>query len=123
MADGVMADGVVADIALTRSGDKGAHANVGVWARTDAAYEILRDQLTADVVARRFALVGRGRVLRYELANLRALNFVLLDSLDGGGSASLRSDAQGKVYGTALSLIPLTLPDGWPSELAAGQEA
>lgn len=102
----------VADIALTRSGDKGAHANVGVWARTDAAYRILLEQLTEEVVAHHFARTCHGPVVRYELPNLRALNFVLHDALDGGGSSSLRSDAQGKVYGTALSLIPLTLPPG-----------
>ena len=102
----------VADIALTRSGDKGAHANVGVWARTDAAYQLLLDQLTENAVARHFAQVCRGPVLRYELPNLRALNFVLHDALDGGGSSTARTDAQGKVYGTALSLMPVTLPDG-----------
>lgn len=102
----------VGDIALTRSGDKGGNANVGVWTRTDEAYQILIDQLTEKVVARHFARICRGPVIRYELPNLRALNFVLHDALDGGGSASLRTDAQGKVYGTAISLIPLTLPEG-----------
>ncbi len=102
----------VADIALTRSGDKGAHANVGVWARTDAAYRLLVDQLTEEVVARHFAAICKGPVIRYLLPNLRAMNFVLHDALGGGGSSSLRTDAQGKVYGTALSLIQLDLPDG-----------
>lgn len=113
---GAITDCTVGDIALTRSGDKGAHSNVGVWARTDAAYRILCDQLTAEVVAHHFAQLCRGPVVRYELPNLRALNFVLHHSLDGGGASSLRSDAQGKVHGTALSFIPVTLPQGTTAE-------
>ncbi len=106
----------VGDIALTRSGDKGSHSNVGVWARTDGAYRILADQLTEEVVARHFGRLCRGPVVRYELPNLKALNFVLHNSLDGGGASSLRSDAQGKVHGTALSLIPISLPEGVSAE-------
>jgi hypothetical protein len=97
----------LADIAMARSGDKGADANVGVWVRTDEDYEVLRRSLTADVVKRHFAGVCRGEVVRYELPRLRALNFILGDALDGGGSASLRTDAQGKTYGNALLLLEL----------------
>ena len=97
----------VGDIAMARSGDKGADANVGVWARTDADYELLRSSLTADVVKAHFAEVCKGDVDRYELPRLRALNFILHDALDGGASASLRTDAQGKTYGNGLLLLEI----------------
>ena len=97
----------VGDIAMARSGDKGGDANVGVWARTDADYETLRAGLTAEVVKAHFAEVCHGEVLRYELPKLRALNFILRDALDGGASASLRTDAQGKTYGNGLLLLEI----------------
>ncbi len=98
----------VGDIAMARSGDKGADANVGVWARTDADYEVLRSALTTEVVKAHFADMCRGEVLRYELPKLRALNFILRDALDGGASASLRTDAQGKTYGNGLLLLEIS---------------
>lgn len=101
----------VADIALARSGDKGADANVGVWTRSAEAYALLRERLTTEVVKAHFAAVCHGGVTRYELPNLRALNFLLHDALGGGGSATLRTDAQGKVYSLAMGLIPLDVPD------------
>jgi hypothetical protein len=100
----------VGDVALTRSGDKGADANVGVWTHSERAYRLLVEQLTPEVVQRHFAAVCRGPVRRYELPNLRALNFVLGDALDGGGSSSLRTDAQGKLYGLAMALVPIEVP-------------
>jgi hypothetical protein len=99
------------DIALARSGDKGADANVGIWTRTDEDFELLRRHLTADVVKAHFANVCKGEVTRYELPKLRALNFILGDALDGGGSASLRTDAQGKTYGNGLLLLELEVED------------
>lgn len=72
------------EFAAARSGDKGAHANVGVWARSDEAYEVLVRTLTVSVVQQHFAAYCRGDVVRYELPNVRALNFVLRDALDGG---------------------------------------
>ncbi len=102
---------LVGAIASTRSGDKGADANVGVWARTDRAYEALRSALTADAVGRHFAAVCHRPVRRYELPNLRALNFVLPGTLGGGGSTSMRSDAQGKAYGLALAHLVIEVPD------------
>ena len=99
----------VGDIAMARSGDKGADANVGVWARTDADYALLREHLTVERVKAHFAAVCNGDVLRFELPKLRALNFILRDALDGGASASLRTDAQGKTYGNGLLL--LEIPD------------
>lgn len=98
---------LLGDIAMARSGDKGADANVGIWTRTDEDYELIRTRLTADVVKAHFANVCKGEVVRYELPKLRALNFILGDALDGGGSASLRTDAQGKTYGNGLLLLEL----------------
>jgi hypothetical protein len=99
------------DIAYARSGDKGAGANVGVIARTPAAFAHLRRHLTAEAVEAFFKPLGVGRVVRYELANLGALNFVLPNILDGGGSMSLRIDAQGKALGQALLEMELPLPE------------
>jgi hypothetical protein len=98
------------DIAYTRSGDKGSGANVGVIARSPQAFEMLRQYLTADVVEAFFKPMGVGRVVRYELPNLAALNFVLPRILDGGGSLSLRIDAQGKALGQVLLELQLEIP-------------
>jgi hypothetical protein len=95
------------DIAMARSGDKGADANVGVWVRTDADYELITRELTTDKVKAHFADMCKGEVVRYELPKLRALNFILRDALDGGASASLRTDAQGKTYGNGILLMEL----------------
>jgi hypothetical protein len=90
------------DIAYARSGDKGSGANVGVIARSPADYETLRRYLTAPAVEAFFKPMGVGAVVRYELPNLGALNFVLPNILGGGGSTSLRIDAQGKALGQVL---------------------
>jgi hypothetical protein len=95
---------------MARSGDKGADANVGVWARTDEDYALLCEHLTAERVKQHFAAVCNGDVLRFELPKLRALNFILRDALDGGASASLRTDAQGKTYGNGLLLLEIPDP-------------
>lgn len=95
------------ELASARSGDKGTDANIGVWVDTDAAYEFLREHLTAERVAEHFRALCKGKVVRYELPNLRALNFVLHDALDGGGAASLRTDAQGKTL--SLGLLQMRL--------------
>lgn len=97
----------IGDIAMARSGDKGADANVGVWARTDVDYAVLQRELTVERVKAHFAEVCHGEVVRYELPKLRALNFILRDALDGGASASLRTDAQGKTYGNGLLLMEI----------------
>lgn len=99
------------DIAYARSGDKGADANVGIIARTPDAFPILRRHLTAAAVQQFFKPLGVVNVVRYELPNLRALNFVLEKILDGGGSISLRVDAQGKALGQALLEMNLEVPD------------
>jgi hypothetical protein len=99
-------------IAYARSGDKGAAANVGVIARTPAGYDVLRRYLQAEAVEVFFRPLGVGKVVRYELPNLGALNFILPNILDGGGSLSLRIDAQGKALGQALLEMELDLPEG-----------
>jgi hypothetical protein len=90
------------EIAFARSGDKGNAANVAVFGRTPAAYAWLREHLTAAKVEEYFRPLGVGVVLRYDVPNLEALNFVLSHVLGGGGSRSLRIDAQGKTLGMAL---------------------
>ncbi|HEY3286770.1 MAG TPA: hypothetical protein VGJ96_06575 [Gemmatimonadaceae bacterium] len=99
------------DIAHARSGDKGDTANVGVIALRPEWYAVLERHLTRDRVARHFAGVIEGGVDRFELPNLNALNFLLHGALDGGGTLSLKTDAQGKVYSTALLRMELEVPD------------
>ena len=90
------------DIAHARSGDKGDTANVGLIALKPEWYDILREHVTLAAVEAHFRGVITGKVERYELPNLRALNFLLHGALDGGGTISLKTDAQGKVFSTAL---------------------
>jgi hypothetical protein len=89
-------------IAHTRSGDKGDTCNIGVIAWEERFYPILLREVTADRVRRHFGALVQGTVERYELPNLCALNFLLHGSLGGGGTVSLRTDAQGKTFGAAL---------------------
>lgn len=89
-------------LAHARSGDKGDTANVGLIARRARDYPLLVREVTAARVARHFAGLIRGPVERFELPNLHALNFLLHGALDGGGTISLKTDAQGKVFSTAL---------------------
>jgi hypothetical protein len=98
-------------LAMARSGDKGEGSNVGILARSDAAYAYLKEVLTCERVRAHFQALNGGPVTRYEADNLRALNFLLADSLGGGGSASLRTDAQGKTHGLALLRLELDVPD------------
>ena len=100
------------DIAYARSGDKGASANVAVFGRTAAAYAWLRTYLTAAAVETYFKPLGVGTVVRYDVPNLEALNFALPGVLAGGGSRSLRIDAQGKTLGMALLEMPVDAPAG-----------
>lgn len=100
-------------LAYTRSGDKGEGSNVGVIAYDQASYEILSKQLTTARVKQHFAAICKGEVERYELPNLMALNFILNDSLGGGGSASLKTDAQGKTHGLGMLYLEVEVPDGF----------
>jgi hypothetical protein len=98
------------DIAHARSGDKGDTANVGVIALEPRWYDVLVHHLTQRKVADHFRGMIEGGVERYELPNLNALNFLLHGALDGGGTVSLKTDAQGKVYSTALLRMVLDVP-------------
>ncbi|MFT5051864.1 MAG: hypothetical protein ACI8QZ_003293 [Chlamydiales bacterium] len=98
-------------IAFARSGDKGEGSNVGLIARSDAAYVFLKETLVPDVVAAHFSKINPGAVKRFEADNMRVLNFLLSNSLGGGGSASLKTDAQGKTHGLALLRMRLEVPD------------
>jgi hypothetical protein len=89
-------------IAHARSGDKGDTANVGLIALRPEFYPILVKEVTAERVKKHFEGICLGDVERYELPNLGALNFLLHESLDGGGTLSLKADAQGKTYSAAL---------------------
>ncbi len=97
-------------VAFARSGDKGNSANVALFGRTPVAYEWLRQHLTAGVVEDYFRPLGVGAVTRFEVPNLSALNFVLPHVLGGGGSRSLRIDAQGKTLGMALLELQMEIP-------------
>jgi hypothetical protein len=89
-------------IAHARSGDKGDCANIGLIAYQPEHYRVLVEQVTAPRVKQHFHELCKGRVERFELPNLHALNFLLYEALDGGGTVSLRTDAQGKTFSAAL---------------------
>ena len=95
------------DIAHGRSGDKGDAANIGIIAFNDKGYEIIKKHLTAEKVKEHFAGICKGNVDRYELPNIRALNFMLHNTLGGGGTVSLKHDAQGKTLAAALLRMEL----------------
>lgn len=97
------------EIAYARSGDKGSGANIGVISRSEKNYPLLVKQLTEKRVAEFFKHLNPVKVKRYELPNLWALNFVLEGVLMGGGSRSLRADAQGKALGQAIMEMPINL--------------
>ena len=97
----------VYDLAYGRAGDKGNIANVSVIARSPAAYTELREKLTAERVREHLGTLVRGRVERYVLDNIEALNFVLYDALDGGATRSLRLDTLGKSLAGAVLSLPL----------------
>jgi hypothetical protein len=99
----------LAEIARSRSGDKGNTSNIGLIARSPEHYSILVREVTPERVKQHFAGVCLGKVERFELPNLNALNFLLYDALDGGGTLSLRADPQGKTLGTALLRMEIDL--------------
>jgi hypothetical protein len=100
------------ELAHARSGDKGDTANVGVIARRPELYPLLVRELTVERVAAHFAGLITGPVERFELPNLHALNFLLHGALGGGGTVSLKTDAQGKTMSTALLRLEIEVPDG-----------
>jgi len=99
------------EIATARSGDKGSHANIGIIAHSEKAYEYLKTYLTPERVQGYFHALNPKQTNRYELPKIMALNFVLEGALAGGGSRSLRIDAQGKALGQALLLMELPLSE------------
>ena len=112
-------------MAHARSGDKGEGSNVGILAYDERGYEILREWLTTERVKRHFGEIVQGAVERFELPNLLGLNFLLQDSLGGGGSASLKIDAQGKTHGLALLRMEVEVPDDYeprPGAMWDGEE-
>jgi hypothetical protein len=98
-------------IAHTRSGDKGDTANIGVIAWSPRYYPILLREVTAERVKALFGEMVKGGVERFELANLGALNFLLHHALGGGGTVSLRTDAQGKTLGAALLALEIDIDE------------
>ena len=106
------------DLAHARSGDKGDTANVGVIALRPEWYGLLARELTVERVSRHFDGMLTGGVQRFELPNLQALNFLLHGALDGGGTLSLKTDAQGKVYSTAMLRMMLDVADDEARALA-----
>jgi hypothetical protein len=99
------------EIAHARSGDKGDASNVGLIAETPELYRFLLEQVTAERVKEHFREVCRGPVQRYELPNILALNFILHDSLGGGGTESLKNDAQGKTHAQGLLQMEVDVPE------------
>ncbi len=98
-------------LAHARSGDKGDTANVGLIALREEFYPLLVSEVTAARVKEHFAGICKGEVERFELDNLGALNFLLHESLGGGGTLSLMTDAQGKTFSTALLRMFIEIPD------------
>lgn len=109
-------------LAHARSGDKGDTANVGVIALEPEYYPILVRELTTERVRRHFEGICLGEVERFELPNLHALNFLLHNALGGGGTVSLKTDAQGKTLSTAILRMQVEVPSGIAARaLAAGE--
>lgn len=98
-------------LAHARSGDKGDTANVGLIALKDEYYPLLVREVTAERVKQHFRGICKGKVERFELPNLHALNFLLHESLGGGGTLSLMTDAQGKTFSTALLRMEIDVAD------------
>ncbi len=98
-------------IAHGRSGDKGNGSNVGIIARHPDIYPFLREKLTSEVIKEHMKHVCKGEVERYELPNIGALNFILNESLGGGGTVSLKLDAQGKTHASQVLRMDIDVPE------------
>ncbi len=107
-------------LAHARSGDKGDTANVGLIAFKDEYYPLLVREVTAAKVKEHFEGICKGKVERFELPNLKALNFLLHESLDGGGTLSLMTDAQGKTFSTALLRMEIDVGEAEAKSLSIG---
>ncbi|MBI2418216.1 MAG: hypothetical protein HYV28_10020 [Ignavibacteriales bacterium] len=100
------------EIAHARSGDKGDSANIGLIAYSDSLYKIIEKYVTAEKVKTHFTGIALGEVHRYEMPNIRALNFLLHNALGGGGTVTLKYDAQGKTLGAALLRMEIEVEEG-----------
>lgn len=109
-------------IAHGRSGDKGNDSNIGIIARKPEYFDIIRRELTSDAVHDYFAYLMDGSVERFDVPGIHAVNFLLRESLGGGGIASLRNDPQGKAYAQILLDIPIAVPVSVAKELQAKGE-
>jgi hypothetical protein len=98
-------------VAHARSGDKGDTANIGLIALKPELYPVLVKEVTCERVKEHFKGICEGPVECFELLNLNALNFLLHNSLGGGGTLSLRTDAQAKTFGAALLRMEIDVPD------------
>jgi hypothetical protein len=107
-------------LAHARSGDKGDTANVGLIALRDEIYPILVREVTTERVKKHFTGICKGEVERFELPNLGALNFLLHESLGGGGTLSLMTDAQGKTFSTALLRMVIEISEDEAQRLEVG---
>lgn len=105
----------LARLAHARSGDKGDISNIGLIATRPGFYAVLLREVTAERVKAHFGPLVAGTVTRYPMPNIGALNFVMEQALDGGGTISLRTDAQGKTHGAALLTMEIEVK---PDELA-----
>jgi hypothetical protein len=103
-------------ICHARSGDKGDTANVGLIAREQKYYSVIEKYVTAAVVKKHFEGICFGKVERFELPNLWALNFLLHNALGGGGTKSLKNDAQGKTLSSALLRMEIDVPENLVSQ-------
>ena len=101
-------------LAHARSGDKGDTANVGIIALKPEYYPILTEQLTVERVKAHFGDMVKGRVERFEMPNIGAINFLLHNALGGGGTLTLKHDAQGKTYSTAFLRMEIDVDEGIP---------
>ncbi len=90
-----------------RSGDKGDAANVGLIAFKKEDYDVIKEKVTAEAVKKHFEGICMGKVERYEMPNINALNFILHNTLGGGGTVSLKNDAQGKTLASALLMMEI----------------
>jgi len=97
------------EICHGRSGDKGNAANIGLIAYKKENYELIKNKVTAEVVKKYFEGICLGNVERYEMPNINALNYILHDTLGGGGTVSLKNDAQGKTLASALLMMEIEL--------------
>ena len=102
---------LLGQIAHARSGDKGSSSNVGLIFYSADVYTWAKTYITEKRIKEHFSSIVKGDVMRYEMDNLLALNFILGDSLGGGGSESLLNDAQGKTHGQAMLIMEVDLPD------------